>query len=121
MKLFCVCVLAVTGVLGQPACAATRDSGCRLCSVQISAGMARAEVEAKVAAALGKTDQYSPYVNNLQGGLVVYRDGPASLQVTYLPGSPAPRVINAQGVGEHMQPIDEAVASVKLVRTRKRN
>jgi hypothetical protein len=115
MKSIVVFVLAACAAFSQAAPAAARDSACRLCALKISAGMARAEVEAKVAAALGQQDQYSPYVNNLRGGLVVYKDGAARLRVPYLPGSPAPTVINAQGVGEHMQPIDETVGTVELI------
>lgn len=96
--------------------AAPVKRACHICKIALQAGMTRSDVEQKVAASLGQESHYSPYANNLAGGVVAYRDGNWILRVTYQQGSPAPRVINAAGVGEHMLPIDEKVLSFTLIK-----
>jgi hypothetical protein len=99
-----------------PAYAALPQSACRVCKIPLSEGMERRDVEEKVAAALGKENHYAPYGDKLKGGLVSYVDGKWILRVTYSQGSPAPWVINAAGVGEHMKPVDSTVLKYELVK-----
>ncbi len=79
--------------------------------------MERLDVEKKVATALGAESGYTPYGDALQGGTVEYREGPWTLRVVYSRGTPAPRVINAQGVGEHWPPIDSRVVKYALFKS----
>jgi len=88
-------------------------SNSKLTHLQLEVGMERARVEELVANALGTTKNYSPYANNLRGGVVEYSEGSCVLEVTYRSGAPAPWVINAQGVAEHYPPIDETVISFR--------
>jgi hypothetical protein len=78
--------------------------------------MARQKVEEEVANLLSRPQQYSPYGNNLNGGLVQYRDGEWVLEVTYKTGAPAPWVENADGSMQHLPPIDEAVLEYTIKR-----
>jgi hypothetical protein len=103
----------------SPAHAAAPKSACRVCEIALSVGMIRSDVEKKVAAALGTESQYSAY-NDLDGGLVSYADGKWVLRVTYSRGTPAPWVINAQGVGEHWPPQESTVLKYELVKSRRR-
>ena len=107
-------ISAALGLSGCTAYGASSKSSCRVCKLPVKVGMARSEVETMVATALGKQSDYSPYVNNLVGGTVSYADGGWALVVTYLQGTPAPWVINAQGVGEHYPPQEEKVEQFKV-------
>lgn len=86
----------------------------------LPAGMTREAAEHAIAAALGKErSDYSPYGNNLRGGIVQYSDptGAVILEVTYAPGSPAPWVIPPNGgPAEHYPPVDESVISFRILR-----
>lgn len=93
-----------------------RGSECKLCAIELKVGMSRSEVEKRVAAALGTESGYSAYGSNLRGGLVAYRDGMWTLNVIYKPGTPAPWVVNQDGVAEHLPPIDESVLSIDVKR-----
>ncbi len=83
-------------------------------SVLLQVGMPREKVEKLVTETLAIENNYSPYGNNLRGGVVEYKDKQWILEVTYNPGSPAPWVINKQGVAEHYPPVDETVKSFRL-------
>ncbi len=90
------------------------QDACRVCDLGISTGMARAEVEKKIAKLRGTPSAYSPYGNNLKGGLVEYLDRGWVLRVIYKSGSPAPWVVNKNGVAEHWPPIDESVLDLSV-------
>src|SRR5262249_44002918 len=77
-------VFAQTGGL-----ASLQDSQCSLRNVKLEVGMPRLEAEARIAAALGKQNEYSLYANNLLGGLAEYRDIACKLKVSFRPGAPA--------------------------------
>lgn len=113
---FC-CAFATLSISGAQAQAAAAKNACRICEVP-SVGMERADVEEKVAAITGKESDFSPYRSDLKGGVVVYRDGAWTMRVTYQSGSPAPWVINAQGVGEHLQGIPEKVLKFEFAKAR---
>lgn len=83
-------------------------------SALLHAGMLREKVEKLVAETLAIENNYSPYGNNLGGGIVEYKDRQWILEITYNPGAPAPWVINKQGIAEHYLPIDETVKSYRL-------
>jgi hypothetical protein len=85
-----------------------------LAKIVISAGMPRSEVEDQVAKALGKVSTYSAYANNLAGGVVEYSQAQCVLNVTYLPGAPAPLISTPSGSVQHMSPKDETVIMHKL-------
>lgn len=78
--------------------------------------MSRAEVEAKVTNLLGKENLYSPYGNNLQGGIVLYEETGWVLKVNYQAGTPAPWVTNENGAAEHYPPMDETLLSYQIFR-----
>lgn len=86
----------------------------KLDHIPLSIGMERSKVEKLVANALGSTSNYSPYGDNLMGGVVEYAEDSCVLEVIYKPGTPAPWVINSEGVGEHLPPIEETVISFRL-------
>lgn len=88
----------------------------RLHRVELKVGMERQKVEDQVARRLARQSQYSPYGNNLQGGVVQYRDGDWVLRVTYKAGAPAPWVKAPDGTMQHLPPIDETVLEYKLER-----
>jgi hypothetical protein len=88
----------------------------RLHQVVLKVGMERQEVEDQVARLLSRTKQYSPYGNNLRGGIVEYRDGDWVLHVTYKAGAPAPWVKTSDGAMQHLPPMDETVAEYKMER-----
>ncbi len=81
--------------------------------VQITRGMARADLEKRIAKALAKPNNYSAHGNNLRGGTVKYTDGVVTLEVTYNPGSPAPRVVK-EGKNVSLPPLDETVKSYRF-------
>ncbi len=84
--------------------------------VELNVGMERQKVEDQVARLLSRTKQYSPYGNNLLGGIVDYRDGDWVLHVTYKAGAPAPWVKTLDGAMQHLPPMDETVVDYKIVR-----
>ena len=86
----------------------------KLESIPIEIGMKREKVEEMVAQALGIANEYSPYGNNLTGGVVQYSEASKVLEITYNNGVPAPWVINQDGVAEHYQPVDETVQSFRF-------
>lgn len=88
----------------------------RLHHVELKVGIERQKVEDQVARLLSRTRQYSPYGNNLLGGIVEYRDGDWVLHVTYKAGAPAPWVTISDGVMQHLPPIDETVVEYKIER-----
>lgn len=102
------------------ACASASDAlneeKCQLCMLELKAGMSREEVETKVANLLGKENNYSLYGNNLQGGVVLYEETGWELKITYRAGTPAPWIINQNGVAEHYPPIDETLLHYEIFR-----
>lgn len=88
----------------------------RLHQVELKAGMERQKVEDQVARLLSRTKQYSPYGNNLLGGIVEYRDGDSVLHVTYKAGAPAPWVKISDGAMQHLAPMDETVVEASACR-----
>ncbi len=105
-------------LLGALLAAATAtQADCRVCQIPLSVGMERLDVEKRVAQALGKESRYTPYNDNLQGGVVAYADGRWILRVTYGPGAVAPWVVNAKGVAEHYAPVDSKVLKYELIQT----
>ena len=88
----------------------------KLSQIQVKIGMERLSVEKLVSEILGIPNDYSPYGNNLRGGIVEYADGSTLLEVNYEPGLPAHWVINSNGIGEHYPPIDEKVISFRLLK-----
>lgn len=99
---------------GRPSVGA-RAERCRLCAIELRAGMTREQVERQVAVALGEQPSYSPHGNNLRGGTVRYRDGNWVLSVTFKPGAPAPLFSDEQGHSGHFPPIDETVLEYRIV------
>ena len=91
------------------------QASCPFAQMPVEVGMARLALEARIAARLGKANQYSPYANNLPGGTFSYRSRDCALRVTFSPGAPAPRVAVAGGGSEHLQPIDETVLNFEVV------
>jgi hypothetical protein len=83
-------------------------------TLDLKPGTPRSTVEKQLADLLGKPNAYSPYGNNLQGGVVQYRNGDWLLEVTYKAGSPAPTIINQDGKTEGYPPIDETVIDHKI-------
>jgi hypothetical protein len=113
--------LIMSIVLGALLAAATAtQADCRVCKIPMSVGMERSEVEKKVAQALGKESRYTPYNDNLQGGVVAYADGRWILRVSYGPGAVAPWVVNANGVAEHYAPVESKVIKYELIQAKKR-
>jgi hypothetical protein len=88
----------------------------RLHQVEVKVGMERQKVEDQIAALLARTTKYSPYGNNLLGGIVEYRDGDWILRVTYKAGAPAPWVKSSDGAMQHLPPMDETVVEYKIER-----
>lgn len=88
--------------------------GSRLTNLAIRVGMEREKVESMIAEALNTENKYSPYGNNLSGGIVKYTDGSYILEIKYMAGAPAPYVKDAQGVVIHYPLIDETVESIKI-------
>lgn len=86
----------------------------RFSSLNLKPGTPRLAVEKQVATLLDKPNVYSPYGNNLLGGVVQYRDGNWLLEITYKPGAPAPTIINANGQAQGYPPIDETVISHQI-------
>jgi hypothetical protein len=86
----------------------------RFNGLDIKVGMNRDDVERKVAVLLNTQKTYSPYGNNLSGGVVQYRDGQWILEIRYQAGSPAPWIKNADGTAEHNPPVDETVIEYKI-------
>lgn len=86
----------------------------RFHSLELKAGMNREEVENKIATILNEPKTYSPYMNNLQGGVVEYRDEDWVLEVKYKAGMPAPWVVKPDGTMEHYPPTDETVLECKI-------
>lgn len=95
--------------------ASPTHAGCVFGRMPVKAGMSRLDLETRVAALLGTPNAYSPYGNNLAGGMVSYRSGDCELQVTFAPGAPAPQVAVAGKGVEHLPPMDETVLSYTLV------
>jgi len=93
---------------------ATGSQASRLHQVELSVGMERHEVEEQIASLLSRPKQYSPYGNNLRGGIVRYRDGDCVLQVIYKAGATAPWVETPDGSRQHLPPIDETVLEYKI-------
>jgi hypothetical protein len=110
-----VCLAAGSLLVSAKSSEASSKSDCRICSVKLMEDMPRAEVEMKVAAALGTMSNYSLYGNNLLGGVVLYRDKAWTLKVIYKPGAPAPWVATESGSAEHLAAVDEAVLSHELL------
>ena len=77
--------------------------------------MVRAEVESRVATALGRKSTYSPLENNLRGGSVDYCAGACTLRVGFVAGAAAPSISAGSGA-RHLAPMDEAVGSFTLYR-----
>lgn len=85
--------------------------------IQLSIGMDRAAAEELIARHLKTTSQYTPYRSDLATEeTVTYSDGSVVLEVAYSPGTPAPWVINTEGVAEHYAPIDATVKSFRTYR-----
>ena len=99
----------------------TALDNCLFKNLDLVAGMPRARVEEQVASALGRENTYSPYGNNLPGGLVQYSDGIWVLEVTYKSGSPAPWVANKNGELEHLEPIDETLLAHRIYHSSSKN
>lgn len=97
-----------------PATAGPNGTSCQLVNLAISVGMARAEVERAVAAALGVPSTYSVFANSLEGGTIEYFGYHCTLKVDFAPGAPAPRISLPSGHTEHLQPMDERVLAFKL-------
>ncbi len=87
---------------------------CPLANIKPSRGMVRADVESRVAAALGIRSEYSVTGNGLAGGVVRYTAGACVLRVVYRPGEPAPLVSSSDGATQHLQARDETVESFEL-------
>jgi len=83
-------------------------------TLHLKVGMNREQVEEQLEVVLGKKSDYSPYGNNLLGGTVQYREGVWILEVTYKSGTPAPWIINKDGIAEHYPPIDESVLDFSI-------
>ena len=95
--------------------AAAQDlSTCPLANIDISEGMSRTDLEARLAKVSGRTSTYSPYANNLPGGTVEYREGRCVLTVVYRAGAPAPLVRAGPGRVEHLSPKDETVLTHRI-------
>jgi len=95
----------------------TCSSGCetsKLAYLDIKVGIERARVESIIAEALNTENKYSPYGNNLQGGIVQYTDGRFILEIKYKAGAPAPYIKDKQGNAVHFPPTDETVESIKF-------
>jgi hypothetical protein len=107
-----VCVFLLTGCSLK--LTDTKTSKLELIPIEI--GMKREKVEEFVAQALEATNEYSPYGNNLRGGILKYTDTSEILEVTYNTGIPTPWVINKDGFAEHYQPVDESVKSFRVYR-----
>jgi hypothetical protein len=90
-------------------------TACRICKVELEAGISRTDTEKRISALLDTTFTYNPYGNNLPGGVVEYRDGEWVLLVTYSAGVPAPWVKDPNGGGAiHYPPVEEKVVSWKI-------
>lgn len=87
-------------------------------NLELRIGMNREEVEKQISLLFKKPMTYSPYNNNLEGGIVVYKNEGWILEVTYKSGLPAPIVINANGIGQGYPPIDETVSSYRIKRSK---
>lgn len=110
--LLVLCVLCFASCRSEPVSVESP-----LTKVKLVQGMSRSEVENLVATALSKKSDYSPYGNNLEGGVVKYTDSSMVLEVTFERGAPAPRFLNGNGDSEDRPPIDETVKSFRLFRT----
>jgi hypothetical protein len=95
---------------------AARPAVSRFHSLELEVGMERQKVEEQVASLLSRQNRYSPYGNNLTGGVVEYRDGDWVLEVTYKAGAPAPWVETPDGSMQHLPPIDETVLEYRIER-----
>jgi len=83
-------------------------------TLELKAGMKRAQVEKQVADFLGKRNKYSTGWSNLRGGTVQYRDGDWILEVVYKAGAPAPTVSTPDGGHRTYEPIDETVIRFEI-------
>ena len=81
----------------------------RFHDLDLKPGMNREDVEKQVSTLLGQPQNYSPYGNNLRGGIVQYPDGDWILEVKYKAGAPAPWVENPDGSMQHYPPMDETL------------
>jgi hypothetical protein len=100
----------VAGIQGAGA-----NAECVFSSVRLKVNMPRLEAERRISAAIGETNNYSPYANNLSGGTAKYESQNCTLTVTYAAGAPAPMVRTQENVIEHMAPRDETVLKFELV------
>jgi hypothetical protein len=92
----------------------TQSEVSRFHNLELKAGMKREKVEVQVATLLSKPNSYSPYENNLQGGIVKYHDGEWVLEIKYKAGAPAPTIINKEGKAQGYPPIDETIIEFKI-------
>lgn len=74
--------------------------------IELNVGMDRQKVEEQVAKVLSRPNQYSPYGNNLTGGIVQYPDGDWVLEVKYKAGSPGPLVKTPDGKVQGYPPVE---------------
>lgn len=91
----------------------------RFSRLDLRVGMNREQVERQVASLLSRPNRYSPYGNNLEAGVVEYRDGDWVLEVTYQAGAPAPWVRSADGSVQHHPPMDATVLAYRISRVPK--
>ena len=116
MRSVMLCLLLLAGTLAwSQAPPPLEQNACMVCRLELRVGTNRAEVEQMVAALLKTKMAYSPYGNNLRGGIVEYEDGDWLLRVSYKAGAPAPWVAGSNGA-QHMAPIDETVLSYAVAR-----
>ena len=85
-----------------------------LANLNIVTGMERSKVEKLIASALDKQSTYSPYGNNLYGGVVKYTDGVVVIEVTYNAGAPAQSIVRSDGTVQGYPPVDETVKSFRI-------
>ena len=106
--------LALLFAIESAAAAGQSRSTCSLANIDISEGMSRTDLEARLAKVSGRTSTVSPYANNLAGGTVEYRDGQCVLTVVYRAGAPAPLVRAGPGRVAHLSPKDETVITHRI-------
>lgn len=92
---------------------------CEFDANKIAINMPRSKVEALVATWLKKTNNYNVYSKNLEAKKVRYQSKTCRLTITFAAGSPAPWVINKDGIGEHLEPIEQTVLDFKITKTNK--
>jgi hypothetical protein len=104
-RLWCALTLALPALV----CSQTP---CPFNGLDFPTGMRRLKVEEVIAQRLQKINTYSPYGNNLRGGMVAYQSENCTLNITYKAGTPAPWVRGAGSApAVHYPPVDESVQS----------